>query len=78
MDFITTGGILGCMALLWTCNLLMLRLIRQLEEKVEALEYPQSEQRCQHCRWKMDCPAYDTGPCYPCKHFEEVDDETKI
>lgn len=71
MDFITTGGILGCIALLWVFSVLMLKMIYTLQERLEEICESPVEQRCQHCRWKMDCPAYDTGTCYPCKHFEE-------
>ena len=77
MDFITAGGILVCIGMLWIFSVLMLRLLYQLQKRVEALEYPQSEQRCQHCRSRETCPGYDTGPCYPCKYFEEVDDGTE-
>lgn len=50
-----------------------------LKERVQELEYfedmwtrdLQTEQRCQHCQNRNDCPAYDTGVCYPCEHYEE-------
>jgi len=71
VDFITAGGILICIGVLWIFSALMLRLIYRLQERIEYLELVQNEQRCQHCRWRADCPAYDTGVGYPCKHFEE-------
>lgn len=29
------------------------------------------EQRCQHCRDKDECPAYDSGVLYPCGYYQE-------
>lgn len=72
MDFITAGGILGCVGMLWIFSFLMLRRIWKLQEQVDYLETAgQDEQRCQHCKLRKDCPAYDTGVAYPCKHYEE-------
>ena len=29
------------------------------------------ETRCGHCRERFDCPAADSGPCYPCPYYEK-------
>lgn len=37
-----------------------------------------TEQRCQHCREKNECLAYDSGVIYPCRFFvEEENDGTE-
>lgn len=81
MDFITTGACLISIAALWICNIWLKKKydelwdnVWNLEEEVEIWKDTQSEQRCQHCRWRKDCPAYDTGVAYPCKHYEEDED----
>ena len=73
MDFITAGGILVCIALLWVFSVLMLKLLYTLQERLEEICESPVEQRCQHCQEKNDCMAYDTGVCYPCRHYKEDD-----
>lgn len=43
MDFITAGGILLCIALLWAFSALMLRLLYRLQEQVEKMRYTDLE-----------------------------------
>lgn len=81
MDFVTATACLISIAALWICNIMLKKKydelwdsVWNLEEEVEIWKDAQPEQRCQHCRWKETCPAYDTGPCYPCQHFEEDED----
>lgn len=85
MDFITAMACLISIAALWICNIILKKEYDKLwgnvdnleeemeilKEKVEIWKDTQGEQRCQHCRSRETCPAYDTGVSYPCKYFDE-------
>lgn len=67
MDFITANGILGCIALLWICNLLMLRLIYRLQERVEDLRT--KEHRCWNCKYRIKCDMFRNQNIYLCGYY---------
>lgn len=70
---------------LWLCvGFLRWELTKQrdLIEKLKAGKFEEAinrhlntEQRCQHCREKNECLAYDSGVIYPCRSFVEEEND---
>lgn len=38
-----------------------------------ALVFHREEHRCMKCADRAECPAANTGVCYPCPHYQKED-----
>lgn len=48
-----------------------LKKIGILDQLAEACCHTIEETRCHTCKEKRTCPAFDTGPIYPCPDYKE-------
>lgn len=81
IEKITLLGLILAIAALLVIDCLIVWQRRKEQENLESFKKwvakkagENVEQRCQHCAAGPECPGYDSGVIYPCKHYRQSEE----